>query len=225
MAVSRECSADLQPCGTASGALDSGVAATRIIAIAGASGSGKSYLSSYVASRLDAPILSFDSYYLDLSHLPPRERAQWNFDDPASLDWELLRAQLAALRAGRGVDAPVYDFSTHTRTRQTRRVEARGYLVLEGIFALYDAAVRTTLSLGVFIDYPDAGCLARRTARDVAERGRTAASVREQYARTVRPMFAEHIAPTRRHAQVVVRGDSPPERSFETLEASLAAPR
>ncbi|MCC6263477.1 MAG: uridine kinase [Bryobacterales bacterium] len=221
VAVSRECRIDSPTAEGASPRADSGVAPTRIIAIAGASGSGKTYLSNYAAGRLDAPILSLDSYYLDLSHLPSEERAQWNFDDPASLDWALLRAQLSLLRAGRWVNAPVYDFSTHTRTQEARRVEAREYLVLEGIFALYDAEVRAMLSVGVFIDYPDAGCLERRTARDVAERGRTAVSVRQQYARTVRPMFAEHIAPTRRYAQIVVQGDSPPEQSFETLEACL----
>jgi len=222
VAVSRECRVDSPTSEGASVRADSGVAATRIIAIAGASGSGKTYLANHVAGRLNAPILSLDSYYLDLSHLPPGGRAQWNFDDPASLDWALLRAQLSSLRAGNGVNVPVYDFSTHTRTQEVRRVEAREYLVLEGIFALYDAEVRAMLRVGVFIDYPDAGCLERRTARDVSERGRTEASVREQYARTVRPMFAEHIAPTRRYAQIVVRGDSPPEESFGAIEACLA---
>lgn len=200
-------------------------AATKIVAIAGASGSGKTYLSTYVAERLGAPVLSLDAYYLDLSHLPLSERAQWNFDDPAALDWALVRTQLAALRAGRGVDAPVYDFSTHTRTERARRIEAREFLVLEGIFALYDEAVRGMLRLGVFIEFPDAGCLVRRTARDVAERGRTALSVKEQYEATVRPMFAQHVAPTRRFAHLVVGGEDPPERSFAALRARLDARR
>jgi uridine kinase len=200
-------------------------ALTKIIAIAGASGSGKTYLSTYVAQHLDAPVLSLDAYYLDLSHLSPAEREQWNFDDPASLDWVLLRSQLAALREGHGVDVPVYDFATHSRTEHVRRIEARGFLVLEGIFALYDAAVRAMLSLGVFIDFHDPGCLARRTARDVAERGRTPSSVREQYARTVRPMYLKYIVPTRQYAQVVVKGDSPPERSLEALYAHLPVNR
>lgn len=198
-------------------------APTQIIAIAGASGSGKTYLSTYVAKRLDAPVLSLDAYYLDLSHLSPDERAQWNFDNPASLDWKLLRSQLADLREGRDVDVPVYDFSTHTRTQYVRRIEPSAFLVLEGIFALYDAAVRAMLRLGVFITFHDAGCLERRTARDVLERGRTPSSVAEQYSRTVRPMFFEYVEPTREYAHVVVRGDSPPERSFEALQACLSA--
>lgn len=230
VAVSQERSAASNVIGNAvtqfaDGERPAGAAATKIVAIAGASGSGKTYLSTYVAERLGAPVLSLDAYYLDLSHLPLAERAQWNFDDPAALDWELLRTQLAALRAGRGVDAPVYDFSTHTRTQRVRRIEAREYLVLEGIFALYDEAVRKLLRLGLFIEYRDDGCLERRIARDVAERGRTASSVREQYDLTVRPMFEEHIAPTRQFARLVVRGDDPLECSFERLLEILAAER
>ncbi len=225
VAVSHD-SVDLTPHALlASEALYAGRTATTIIAVAGASGSGKTYLSGYMAAQLGAPVLSLDAYYLDLSHLPPQERACWNFDDPASLDWMLLRTQLAALRSGNSVDVPVYDFSTHTRTDRVRRIEAREFLVLEGIFALYDEAVREMVSAGVFIDFPDAGCLERRTARDVAERGRTPLSVREQYDATVRPMFAQYVAPTRRFAQLVVRGDDPPERSFAALRERLGAPR
>ena len=134
----------------------------QIVAIAGASGSGKTYLSTYVAKRLRAPVLSFDSYYLDLAHLSLAERAQWNFDHPASLDWPLLRSQLAALREGLAVDVPIYDFSTHTRSSQVCRVQAGEYLVLEGIFALHDAEVRSMLSVGVFIEFQDDGCLGRQ---------------------------------------------------------------
>lgn len=202
-------------------AADSVSRLARIIAIAGGSGSGKSYLAGYVAGRLGAPVVSLDAYYRDLSHLPPGERARWNFDHPDALDWPLLRRQLAELHAGNRVEIPVYDFATHTRTGRVKRIDPRGYLVLEGIFALWDAGVRRLLSAGVFIDFSDEGRLERRTARDVAERGRTPASVLAQYEQTVRPMYLEHVAPTRRHAQLSVAGDAPPERSFEALMARL----
>jgi uridine kinase len=195
----------------------------RLIAIAGASGSGKTYLASHIAEALGAPVLSLDAYYLDLGHLTLEERAQWNFDHPDALDWPLLRAQLTALVAGAAVDVPTYDFSTHTRAVQTRRLEPAEYLVIEGIFALHDEAVRALLTLGIFVDYRDSGCLDRRMARDVAERGRTPSCVLAQYTKTVRPMFLEFIEPTRAFADLVIRGDSPVEASLGRVEAALAA--
>jgi uridine kinase len=195
----------------------------RLIAIAGASGSGKTYLATHIAEALGAQVLSLDAYYLDLAHLSLEERAQWNFDHPDALDWPLLRAQLTALVAGAAVNVPTYDFSTHTRAAKTRRLEPAEHLVIEGIFALHDEAVRALLTLGIFVDYRDSGCLDRRMARDVAERGRTPSCVLAQYTRTVRPMFLEFIEPTRAFADLVIRGDSPVDESLGQVEAALAA--
>ncbi|MCZ2156262.1 MAG: uridine kinase [Bryobacterales bacterium] len=194
---------------------------TRIIAIAGGSGAGKSFLAAHVSQRLAAPVLSLDAYYRDLSHLPLSERAQQNFDDPDALDWPLLRHQLALLQAGNPVEVPVYDFSTHVRTGESKSLTAREFLVIEGIFALWDAEVRNTLSAGVFLDFPDDGCLERRIVRDVVERGRTPASVRQQYEQTVRPMYVEYVAPTRQYADLCLPGDHPPELSLQALLGHL----
>lgn len=198
-------------------------ASPRLIAIAGASGSGKTYLATHLAETLGAPVLSLDSYYLDLAHLTLEERARWNFDHPDALDWPLLRAQLASLVNGATVDVPTYDFSSHTRAAATRRLAATDYLILEGIFALFDAAVRSLLTLGIFVDYNDSGCLDRRMARDVAERGRTPSCVLAQYTQTVRPMYVEYIEPTRAFADLVIRGDSPVEESLRAVRSALAA--
>ncbi len=54
-------------------------------------------------------------------------------------------------------------------------------------------------------------------ARDVRERGRTPESVEHQYFTTVRPMAEQYIWPTRRHADLVIRGDA-------LLEESVATP-
>jgi uridine kinase len=46
-----------------------------LIGIAGPSGSGKSELSRRLAKRLNAPVISMDSYYKELGHLWLAERA------------------------------------------------------------------------------------------------------------------------------------------------------
>jgi hypothetical protein len=55
--------------------------------------------------------IEHDAYYIDLSHLPFEERARVNFDHPDSLDNELFIRHLDALRAGRAVEKPRYDFA------------------------------------------------------------------------------------------------------------------
>jgi len=171
--------------------------ATQVWGICGASGSGKSTFALALMARLGAEhvsVVSFDSYYLDLSHMTPEERALVNFDHPDSLDIPLLCAHLDALHAGQAVDAPVYDFAVHNRTAVVQRIEPRPIVVIEGILVLATEEVRSRLDYTVFLDVPDEICLHRRLERDVRDRGRAEEDVRRRYAETVRPMFERHAA-------------------------------
>ena len=182
-----------------------------VIGIGGASCSGKSVLATHLAGALpgEATVVPMDAYYRDLSGMAAAERAEVNFDEPAALDHDLLARQLRRLASGEAADKPVYEFATHTRSATAERVQPGEFLVLEGLFALTWSAVRSELDLKVFVSASDALCLERRLRRDVADRGRTAESVREQFVRTVQPMAVRHIQPTRRYADIVVRGDAP----------------
>jgi len=191
-----------------------------LIGIAGASCSGKTSLATRLAESVPgspAAILSLDSYYRDLSHLTSEQRAVWNFDAPEALDNALLLQHLRALLTGTPIDKPVYDFSTHTRAPGTEPVEPAAFIIIEGLFVLYWREVRDTLGTKVFIAVPDEVSLARRIARDVRERGRTEASVRTQYASTVRPMYQEYCEPTARFADVRVSGEEPVDQLVETV--------
>lgn len=191
---------------------------TRMIGIGGPSGSGKSCLAREIALALGAPVLDLDSYYRDLSNLPIEQRSTTNFDHPDALDWPLLRDHLYRFSLGKPVVVPRYDFATHTRAGEAGILEPAPFLVIEGIFAIYDAAVREQLTLKVFMDLENAICLERRLARDVLQRGRTPESVLQQYQSTVLPSFLEFIAPTRGFADVIIRGDTPlPESSARVL--------
>jgi len=194
-----------------------------LIGIAGPSGSGKTLLATTLARALSAPIVSLDSYYRDLPHLTYEERSRTNFDEPAALEHELLAEHLAALAAGSEIRVPVYDFTTHRRTEKVERIRAGEYAIVEGLFALSWPEIAGLLGTKVYVHTPDEICFARRLERDTRERGRTAASVREQYAATVRPMAALHVYPARLAADVVVSGVEPVERSLETVLAHAAA--
>lgn len=194
-----------------------------IVAIAGPSGSGKSYLSHALARRLpgQVAIVSIDSYYRDLPHLSHEERCRINFDHPSSIDDELLTAQLETLLTGHPIDKPVYDFAAHRRAAETERVEPAPVLVLEGIFALCFERVRDIAAVKVYVETPDGECYGRRLERDTHERGRTPDSVAEQYEATVRPMAAEFVWPTRRFADVQVSGTQPVELAVDAILAAL----
>ncbi|MBI1790620.1 MAG: uridine kinase [Acidobacteria bacterium] len=192
-----------------------------MIGIAGPSGAGKTALAVRVAEELGGAVLSLDHYYCDLKHLPLEERAQVNFDDPASLDWDLAVEQLAALRRGEAILRPVYDFATHTRTASSQPMEPGRALIVDGIFALVNPAVWRLYDVTVFVELEDRVCLARRMERDIRERGRTRESVLRQYAETVRPMCERHVLPTRARADVIVRGDQPVERSVHAILAAV----
>lgn len=196
-----------------------------LVGIAGPSGSGKSTLAQRLVQDLSvsAAVLSLDSYYRDLSHLEPAARAQANFDAPDALEHELLRDHLAALGQDQAVDVPVYSFADHARQKETQRLEPADFLLVEGIFTLYWPEVRALFDLRVFIAVDDALCLQRRTRRDVAQRGRTPQDVQRQYEETVRPMYEQHIAPTQRHAHLVLRGDQTIERSVAAVRHRLPA--
>jgi len=191
-----------------------------IIGIAGPSGAGKSELAGRLAKELGgAAIMTLDSYYRPMDDLPLDERRKSNFDLPDALEWELLFEHLGRLRAGVAIEEPTYDFTRHTRSPSNRRIEPREFVIVEGLFTLYWDEVRGTLDTKVFVRTTPNVCFERRLARDVAERGRTPESVRDQYEKTVRPSAETYIWPTERFADVVVSG----EQSIETSTAAILA--
>jgi len=191
------------------------------VGIAGPSGSGKSHLASALRRALPGSILlAADDYYFDLAHLPMEERERTDFDHPDAIDHALLARHLTELGAGRAVDAPVYDFSTHTRSG-TRRVEAGDPVLVEGLFLMCWPDVVAQLDLTVYVDAPVETCLARRMERDVAQRGRTEEFVRSQWEQTVLPSRTRHIEPGRANADLVVDGTAPVGQAVDAVRSRL----
>jgi uridine kinase len=183
--------------------------ASHLIGIAGPSCAGKSELALWLASRLDAPVLNLDHYYVDMADLPLEERAKCNFDEPAALEHALILEHVRRLAAGTSVRAPRYDFATHTRTHSEQLITPGRYVILEGLFALHWPEVRAFLGTKLFVYAPDEVCLERRLARDVIERGRTPESVRWQFETTVQPMAHQHVLPAQAYADLVLAGTEP----------------
>jgi len=178
-----------------------------VIGVAGGSGSGKSTVSQQVLASFGADMVSVvmqDDYYRDQSDLPPDVRRRQNYDHPDAFDWPLLLEHVRALRNGETIAMPEYDFTIDTRSHKTIPVRPAPVIVIEGLFALYDAALRDTMSLKIFVDTAPDVRFIRRMQRDIAERGRSMESIVNQYMGTVRPMHKQFIEPTKRRADVIL---------------------
>ena len=178
-----------------------------IIGIAGGTGSGKTTVVRKIVESLPAGevvLLPQDSYYKDSSHVPAERRQSINFDHPDAFDWPLLSAQVAALRRGESIEQPVYDYLTCSRQPRTIHIEPREVVIIEGIMALFDPALRAMMDLKVFVDTDPDERLIRVIQRDMLERGRTAEAVMERYVRVLKPMHEQFIEPCKRYADLIV---------------------
>jgi uridine kinase len=178
-----------------------------VLGIAGGTGSGKTTVASKLASAMPpgrCVTIDHDAYYRDQGHLTPAEREAINYDHPSVLDSALLALHLRELRDGRPVEVPIYDFATHTRRRETRRVAPARVILVEGILVFAEPALREQMDIKIFVDTDADIRLMRRIHRDLEERGRTFQSVRDQYHATVRPMHLEYVEPSKRWADLII---------------------
>ena len=183
------------------------MASPLVVGIAGGTGSGKTTVAHKLAAAMPdgrCATIEHDAYYRDQSHLPADERATINYDHPAALESGLLAEHLRQLRSGEPVDIPIYDFATHTRRQDKRRVQAAPVIIVEGILVFCDASLREQMDIKIFVDTDPDIRLMRRIRRDLELRGRTFQSVRDQYYATVRPMHIEYVEPTKRWADLIV---------------------
>jgi uridine kinase len=195
-----------------------------ILGIAGGTGSGKTTVARKIAGALPegrAVVIQHDWYYLDRSHLTPAERALINFDEPAALDNARLVSDLASLREGGAANCPAYDFATHTRLSDDRRLEPHPLVVVEGILLFAIPSLREAFDVRVFVDTDDDIRLLRRIRRDIEERGRDIASIEAQYLNSVRPMHELYVAPSRRHAHLVIPEGGENEPALDVIVGKL----
>ena len=178
-----------------------------VIGVAGGSGSGKSTVTREVLASIGPDMVAVvmqDDYYLDQTHLSPEERRKTNYDHPQAFDWLLMVQHVQALLHGESIEMPTYDFAQDNRASQTVTVNPAPVIVIESLFALYDADLRNMMSLKIFVDTAADVRFIRRMQRDMAERGRSTESVVNQYLETVRPMHKQFIEPTKRNADVIL---------------------
>jgi uridine kinase len=178
-----------------------------VIGVAGGTGSGKTTVSRRIQEAVNINHIAYiqhDNYYRDQKHLSREERARTNYDHPDSLETELLVQHLLELRCGQSIDMPLYDFSMHTRSTETQRIDPAPVILVEGILIFVEKELREQMDVKVFVDTDADIRFIRRLRRDMNERDRSLDSVVQQYMGTVRPMHLEFVEPSKRYADVIV---------------------
>ena len=177
-----------------------------VIGIAGGTGSGKTTLMDNLIGKFqnEVTFLSHDNYYRRHDELTYAQRCGLNYDEPDSLETELMAEHLTKLRRGEAIDCPIYDFTVHNRSDKTMRIVPKQVIIVEGILIFENEALRNLMDIRVFVDTDADIRLCRGIARDVTERGRTLESVLTQYQQTVKPMHERYVEPSKKFAHIVV---------------------
>lgn len=190
-----------------------------IIGIAGGTGSGKTTVVQQIIEELpegEVCVISQDSYYKDLSHLPYDQRVKINFDHPQAIDFDLLVGHLKQLRKGNSFEQPVYSFVEHNRTEETITTHPKKVVIVEGILILTHPEIREMFDVKLFVHADSDERLIRRLRRDIAERGRDLNEVLSRYQSTLKPMHEQFIEPTKEFADIII-----PTNRYNTVAVKL----
>ena len=179
---------------------------TTIIGIAGGTGSGKSTFTNRLKQYFgdNVTVIYHDNYYKPHDDLPFSERQDMNYDHPDALETGLLVRHLEALKQGKSIRCPVYDFTQHTRSDRTILIQPSRVILVEGILILQDERLRELFDIKIFVEADADERILRRVVRDMKERGRELENIIEQYIMTVKPMHYLYVAPTKNVADLII---------------------
>jgi uridine kinase len=178
-----------------------------VFGVAGGTASGKTTVARNILDAVGASQVTYvphDAYYRDMSYLPLSERAQLNYDHPESLETELLIEHIQQLLKNQSVRIPVYDFTEHRRTKETKLVEPSPIILIDGILIFTNEQLRELMDIKIYVDTDADIRFIRRMDRDMKERGRSLESIVSQYMETVRVMHLEFVEPSKRYADVII---------------------
>ena len=176
------------------------------IGIAGGTGSGKSTFTQRLKAEFGdrVAVIYYDNYYRAWDNLPFEKRKELNYDHPDAFETDLLIRDIKALKEGRSVFCPVYDYTIHNRSKETVRIDPADVILVEGIMVLQNETLRNLLDIRIYVEADADERILRRVIRDVKERGRDVEGIAKQYLTTVKPMHYLFVEPTKATADIVI---------------------
>ena len=195
-----------------------------IIAVAGGTGSGKSYLAKNLANtypKKEILIIEQDSYYKDISNLDYEDRCKQNFDHPDAIDSILIETHLKKLLSGKTIYSPRYNFFKHLREKEGKKIKQHSIIIMEGILLLHYIRLHKFYALKVFVETPEHIRINRRIKRDVEFRGRTKDSIEKQYYSSVKPMHEKFVQPSKFYSDIVIDGTALINESINQIRSKI----
>lgn len=191
----------------------------KIVAVAGGSASGKSSIVKCLDDYFinDLYVIGHDNYYKAHDDIPFEQRAELNYDEPQAFDNDLFYEHLVQIKNGHSIDMPTYDYTQHTRSKETITINPTKIILIEGILVLYDKRIRDLTDTKVFVDADSDVRLKRRILRDTKERGRSLDSVLTQYINQVKPMHEKYVEPSKKYADIIIPRGAKNTRGIEIL--------
>ncbi|MCI5583717.1 MAG: uridine kinase [Anaeroplasma sp.] len=196
-----------------------------LILVAGGTASGKTTVVDEITSHFnsdDISVICMDNYYKKRDDISLEERKNINYDHPNSYDLELLINDLNSLLEGNVIHTPVYNFQTHNRDKDKYiKIKPSKVIIVEGILSLYESSIRDIADIKIFVESEADIRFIRRLRRDIESRGRSMDDVIKQYLSTVKPMFDEYVAPTKRYADIIIPNNTKHDVALEILIAKI----
>lgn len=169
-----------------------------VIGVTGDSGSGKSYLTNYLANQLDnTAILECDIY-----HLWERADPHWQQFTHLNSDCNNLigmQQDIIALRDGRSIWRRAYDH-TNGKFTELREIKSSKHLIVCGLHTLYYPEL---YDFKIYLDPSIELKLSWKISRDIVKRGYSREQVIEQIKRR-EPDFEKYILPQKERADLIV---------------------
>lgn len=186
------------------------MASSYVVAVCGESCSGKTTVCRKIIERIAkintngqnlVVIVSQDSYYKG-------GNSQTNYDVPDAIDFPQMIGDVKKLKNGEVINSPIYDFTTHSRKKETKRIGPAKIIIIEGILILTQKELRDLCDLQIYVSAFPQLMYSRRLKRDVEERGRTAEEVEERYFRDVLPASQQYVGPSESFADIVLKNNT-----------------
>ena len=196
-----------------------------MVGIAGGSAAGKTTLSRAVAAGFDWPVLiiCLDEYYDAERLLESSPRANINWDHPEAINFSGLVEDLRRLKSGLSIPTRTYDYRSHKVVFTGGQSEPTDVILIEGALLLANPEARELCDYRVFIYTEPSIRLARRIARDTRERGLSISDVLDWCERFVEPMHDKFIAPSMKHADMIISGEEPVDQLAAKILEQLAS--
>lgn len=193
-----------------------------VIGIAGGTGSGKTTITRKLIQYFsgDVSVINHDNYYKAHHEMSYEQRCKLNYDHPNAFDTDRMIQDLKALKKGRSIHCPVYDYSIHDRSDKTIEIKPAKVIIVEGILIFQSKELCRSMDIKIFVDADADVRILRRIVRDVRDRGRSLESVVNQYLNTVKPMHEQFVEPSKRNADIII-----PEGGYNLVALEMVIER